>query len=38
MIDAVRRAVGTRVLETGEARTVPISQVYDSAIGDVWDA
>ncbi|HTN22892.1 MAG TPA: SRPBCC family protein [Solirubrobacteraceae bacterium] len=37
-ISAVRREVGTRVLEAGEARTVTISQVYPSAIEDVWDA
>ena len=37
-INAVRRAVGTRVLEAGEARTVTISQVYDAAVEDVWDA
>ena len=34
----VRREVGTRVLEAGEARTVSISHVYPSAIEDVWDA
>lgn len=37
-ISAVRRAVGSRVLEAGEARTVTISQVYDAALDDVWDA
>ncbi len=37
-INAVRRAVGTRVLEAGQARTVTISQVYDSDVDDVWDA
>ncbi len=37
-ISAVRRTVGTRVLEAGEARTVTISQVYDAAVDDVWDA
>jgi uncharacterized protein YndB with AHSA1/START domain len=37
-INAVRRQVGTRVLEAGEARTVTISQSYDAAIEDVWDA
>ena len=37
-INAVRRAVGTRVLEAGEARTVTISQVYDPTVDDVWDA
>jgi uncharacterized protein YndB with AHSA1/START domain len=37
-INAVSRAVGTRVLDAGEARTVTISQNYDSEIDDVWDA
>lgn len=37
-INAVRRKVGTRVLEAGEARTVTISRTYDAAIEDLWDA
>lgn len=37
-ISAVRRQVGTRVLEAGEARTVTISQAYDATIDDLWDA
>ena len=37
-INAVRRMVGTRVLEAGEARCVTISRGYDAAIDDVWDA
>ena len=37
-INAVRRQVGTRVLEAGEARTVTVSQSYNSPIEDVWDA
>lgn len=37
-INAVRRRVGSRVLEAGEAHTVIISQVYAAAVGDVWDA
>jgi uncharacterized protein YndB with AHSA1/START domain len=37
-INAVRREVGRRVLEPGEARTVTISQRYDAGIDDVWDA
>jgi uncharacterized protein YndB with AHSA1/START domain len=37
-INAVRREVGTRVLEAGEARTVTISRTYTAAIEDVWDA
>lgn len=37
-IDAVRRVVGTRVLEAGEARTVTLSQTYPAELEDVWDA
>ena len=37
-INAVRRTVGTRVLEAGEARVVTISQEFDASIDDVWDA
>jgi len=37
-INAVRRQVGTCMLEAGEARTVTISQTYDASIDDVWDA
>ena len=37
-INAVRRQVGTRVLEAGEARTVTIGRTYDAPIDDVWDA
>lgn len=37
-ISAVRRQVGTRVLEAGEARTVTVSQAYDAPIDDLWDA
>jgi uncharacterized protein YndB with AHSA1/START domain len=37
-VNAVRRQVGTRVVEAGEARTVTVSQVYDADIDDVWDA
>jgi uncharacterized protein YndB with AHSA1/START domain len=37
-INAVRRQVGKRALEAGEARVVTISQTYDAAIDDVWDA
>jgi uncharacterized protein YndB with AHSA1/START domain len=37
-ISAVRRQVGTRVLEAGEAPTVTVSQTYNAAIDDVWDA
>ena len=37
-INAVRRRVGSRGLEAGEARTVIISQVYAAPAEDVWDA
>jgi uncharacterized protein YndB with AHSA1/START domain len=37
-INAVRRRVGHRTLDAGEASSVIISQVYPAAIEDVWDA
>jgi uncharacterized protein YndB with AHSA1/START domain len=37
-INAVRREVGSRVLEAGEARSVIISQTYDTDVDDLWDA
>ncbi|SDH58381.1 Activator of Hsp90 ATPase homolog 1-like protein [Sinosporangium album] len=37
-INAVARRLGTRVVEAGEARTMTISQTYDAAVEDVWDA
>jgi uncharacterized protein YndB with AHSA1/START domain len=37
-ISAVRRTVGSRVLEAGTARVVTISQVYDTDVEDLWDA
>lgn len=37
-INSVRRQVGTRTLEAGEARSVTISQTYDTDIEDLWDA
>jgi uncharacterized protein YndB with AHSA1/START domain len=37
-ISAVRRHVGRRVLEAGEARVITISQTYDAPIDDLWDA
>lgn len=37
-INAVRRVVGTRVLEAGEARLVTVSQTYDTEPDDLWDA
>lgn len=37
-INSVRRQVGRRVLEAGEARVVTVGQTYDAPIDDVWDA
>ncbi|MEU7933610.1 SRPBCC family protein [Micromonospora echinofusca] len=37
-INAVRRQLGRRVLEAGEARVMTISQTYDAPLEDVWDA
>ena len=37
-ISAVRRQLGRRVLEAGEARVMTISQTYDASVEDVWDA
>jgi uncharacterized protein YndB with AHSA1/START domain len=37
-INAVHRRVGARTLAAGEARTVIVSQSYDAAVEDVWDA
>ena len=37
-INAVRRQVGSRTLEAGEARVVTVSQAYDTDIEDLWEA
>jgi uncharacterized protein YndB with AHSA1/START domain len=37
-INSVQRAVGTRSLPAGEARTMTISQSYHATIDDLWDA
>ncbi|MFC3502601.1 SRPBCC family protein [Micromonospora krabiensis] len=37
-VNAVRRQVGSRTLEAGEARVSTISQTYDASVEDVWDA
>ncbi|MFF5174669.1 SRPBCC family protein [Micromonospora sp. NPDC000089] len=37
-ISAVRRTVGGRTLDAGEARVLTISQTYDAPLEDVWDA
>jgi uncharacterized protein YndB with AHSA1/START domain len=36
-INSVRRTLGKRTLEAGEARVSTISQVYDTDIDDLWD-
>jgi uncharacterized protein YndB with AHSA1/START domain len=36
-ISAVRRTVGSRRLEAGEARVSTISQTFDTGIDDLWD-
>lgn len=37
-INAVRRTVGTRTLEAGEARVVTLGQTYATGIDDMWEA
>ncbi|ULE32457.1 SRPBCC family protein [Mycobacterium sp. IDR2000157661] len=37
-INAVRRTVGTRAIESGEAHVVTISQAYDTDQDDLWEA
>jgi uncharacterized protein YndB with AHSA1/START domain len=37
-ISAVRREVGGRVLEAGQARVVTVSRSYPAGLADVWDA
>jgi len=37
-LNAVRRAIGSRELEAGEARVGTISQAYDTTVDDLWDA
>lgn len=37
-INAVRRQVGSRLLEAGEARVITVSQSYRAELDDVWDA
>ena len=37
-VSAVRRTVGTRVLEAGEVRVVTISRVYEAGVDELWDA
>jgi uncharacterized protein YndB with AHSA1/START domain len=37
-VNSVERAIGSRTLEAGEARTLTISRVYDTSPEDLWDA
>jgi uncharacterized protein YndB with AHSA1/START domain len=37
-ISSVRRTIGSRVLERGEARVLTISRTYREPVADVWDA
>jgi uncharacterized protein YndB with AHSA1/START domain len=37
-INAVRRTVGSRTIDIGEAHVVTVSQSYDTDPGDLWDA
>ena len=37
-ISAVERTVAGRVLEAGTARVLTVTQVYDTALEDLWDA
>jgi uncharacterized protein YndB with AHSA1/START domain len=37
-INSVRRKIGTRVLEAGEARSITIVRTYAAEIDNVWDA
>jgi uncharacterized protein YndB with AHSA1/START domain len=37
-INAVQRTVGSRTVNGSEAKTVVVSQTYDTAIEDVWNA
>lgn len=37
-ISEVRREIGSKVLEAGEARVITVSQTYRATVEDVWDA
>ncbi|HEX3623661.1 MAG TPA: SRPBCC family protein [Acidimicrobiales bacterium] len=37
-LHAVRREVGSRTLDAGEARMTTLSQSYDATVDEVWDA
>ena len=36
-INAVRREVGGRMLDAGQARVVTVSRSYPAELADVWD-
>jgi uncharacterized protein YndB with AHSA1/START domain len=37
-VSAVRRQVGTRILEAGEARVMTVTRTYGASVADVWAA
>jgi uncharacterized protein YndB with AHSA1/START domain len=37
-VSAVRRQVGSRVLDAGQGRVVIVSQAYDVSVDELWDA
>ena len=37
-INAIRRTVGSRTLEAGEARVITVSRSYATTLDDLWDA
>jgi uncharacterized protein YndB with AHSA1/START domain len=37
-VSAVRRTVGTRVLEAGEAKVVTVARTYPTSVEDLWGA
>ncbi|SHU85718.1 Uncharacterised protein [Mycobacteroides abscessus subsp. bolletii] len=37
-LNSVRRSVGTKTFQARQARVVTVSQTYDTAAGDLWEA
>jgi len=37
-INEVRREVGSKVIDAGQARVITISQTYDGSLDELWDA
>jgi len=37
-LDAARRVIGSRELDTGEARVTTVTQAYASTVDDLWDS